>query len=83
MRLANNVLTRPIVTMDEQQLQIFENDEFAPTAQLREIKERIRAKYEPRLAAAGRLRRAYLNWRMRHELETELTKVARSIAARL
>lgn len=63
-------------------LKIYDGDD-TPGARLQCVKARIEAKYAPKLAAAGRLRGAFLRMRMRHELETELHKQAQSIALML
>ena len=61
-------------------LTIYDGDDDPCGARLQCIQERIDAKYAPLLATAGRLRGAFLRMRMRHELETELDKQARTIA---
>lgn len=69
--------------MDQSKLQIYQSDENSAAAKLQSIRDRMREKYAARIAAAGPLRRAFLHWRMRHEIETEIAKAAQSIAARL
>lgn len=69
--------------MDESKLQIYQSEETPAAAKLKSIKDRMSEKYAARIAAAGPLRRAFLHWRMRHDIETEIAKSAQSIAARL
>ena len=50
------------------------------SADLNDIDERIRSYYEPQIAKAGFIRRAYLRFRMNEELRAEVEKLAPRIA---